>query len=411
MILRLYGPLERWFDKSWRPGEFELLKDVPALEPGGQPRMATDIPAAITTPDRVETRIGTLEFVDGFPTEETVELVYDNLDFLRGVEAFLTAMPAASVRAIRRASVTSASAQRDHDQSPRTCWTPVRSILTPTPRASTSGPCWTSRDGPMVVESPPNTLGMVNDFFFRYVADLGNAGPDKGKGGKYLFPAARLGGRDSRGLLHLPLADLREPAVLAWLPRGWRSRPRGEWRRSTADLPAGLAAGSARMRVQERLRALLQHDPRQRHRLLPRGPRGDRQRSRRGVQPGAPRPARRHRHREGHSVFEPDKRLRATLVEAVAVGNATARAISFRPRDPRAFYYENSAWFNRFVGGSHEFLRETGGRDLDARTMFHYPYIAVTPAMAIEMVGVGSQYAVAASTRTATTWTARRPTR
>ena len=38
-----------------------------------------------------------------------------------------------------------------------------------------------------VVESPPNTLGMVNDFFFRYVADLGNAGPDKGKGGKYLF--------------------------------------------------------------------------------------------------------------------------------------------------------------------------------------------------------------------------------
>ena len=42
-------------------------------------------------------------------------------------------------------------------------------------------------EGPVVVESPPNTLGMVNDFFFRYVADMGNAGPDKGKGGKYLF--------------------------------------------------------------------------------------------------------------------------------------------------------------------------------------------------------------------------------
>jgi hypothetical protein len=34
---------------------------------------------------------------------------------------------------------------------------------------------------------PPNTLGIVDDFLFRYVADLGNAGPDKGKGGKYLF--------------------------------------------------------------------------------------------------------------------------------------------------------------------------------------------------------------------------------
>ncbi len=45
---------------------------------------------------------------------------------------------------------------------------------------------------------------------------------------------------------------------------------------------------------------------------------------------------------------------------------------------------------------SHEFLRESGGRDLDARTMFHYPYTAVTPAMTIQMVGIGSQYAVAA---------------
>ncbi len=26
VILRLYGPLELWFDKTWRPGEIELLK-------------------------------------------------------------------------------------------------------------------------------------------------------------------------------------------------------------------------------------------------------------------------------------------------------------------------------------------------------------------------------------------------
>jgi len=25
-LLRLYGPLEPWFDKTWRPGEIELLK-------------------------------------------------------------------------------------------------------------------------------------------------------------------------------------------------------------------------------------------------------------------------------------------------------------------------------------------------------------------------------------------------
>jgi hypothetical protein len=26
MILRLYGPLEPWFDKTWRPGDIELVK-------------------------------------------------------------------------------------------------------------------------------------------------------------------------------------------------------------------------------------------------------------------------------------------------------------------------------------------------------------------------------------------------
>jgi hypothetical protein len=26
MILRLYGPLEPWFDQSWRPGEISLVE-------------------------------------------------------------------------------------------------------------------------------------------------------------------------------------------------------------------------------------------------------------------------------------------------------------------------------------------------------------------------------------------------
>ncbi len=63
--------------------------------------MTTDIPVAITTPDKMETRIGTLEFFDGAPSPETVELAYDNLDFLRGVEVFLNTIPAASLYAMR----------------------------------------------------------------------------------------------------------------------------------------------------------------------------------------------------------------------------------------------------------------------------------------------------------------------
>ena len=49
--------------------------------------------ASISTPDRVESRLGTLEFDDGAPSEATAALLYDHLDFVHGVEAFLGALP------------------------------------------------------------------------------------------------------------------------------------------------------------------------------------------------------------------------------------------------------------------------------------------------------------------------------
>ncbi len=61
------------------------------------------LPAATApTPDSVQTRIGNLEFFDGFPTAATTRTVYDNLDFLRGVEVFLNFIPMASLEGLRR---------------------------------------------------------------------------------------------------------------------------------------------------------------------------------------------------------------------------------------------------------------------------------------------------------------------
>ena len=102
VLLRLYGPLEPWFEGNWRPGNIEWMKDIPTVDaPSKKYKYETNTPESITTPDRIETRIGILEFFDGFPTKKTVTLVYDNLDFMRGVEAFLIAMPAASIHAMR----------------------------------------------------------------------------------------------------------------------------------------------------------------------------------------------------------------------------------------------------------------------------------------------------------------------
>ena len=42
-------------------------------------------------------------------------------------------------------------------------------------------------DGPMVIETPPNVLGIIDDHWFHYVTDFGNAGPDRGQGGRFLL--------------------------------------------------------------------------------------------------------------------------------------------------------------------------------------------------------------------------------
>ena len=64
--------------------------------------MPQTFPQSITTPDTVETRIGTLKFFDGLPDKETVQKVYDQLDFARGIETFLTGIAAASVQALKQ---------------------------------------------------------------------------------------------------------------------------------------------------------------------------------------------------------------------------------------------------------------------------------------------------------------------
>ena len=94
--------------------------------------------------------------------------------------------------------------------------------------------------------------------------------------------------------------------------------------------------------------------------------------------------------------FAPDERMKKILIRMAAVGNATSRAILFKSRMKQAYFYPNSAWCTPFVGGSYQFLSQPGVRNLDARTMmFYYSATGITPAMAAQIVGIGSQYAAA----------------
>jgi hypothetical protein len=108
--------------------------------------------------------------------------------------------------------------------------------------------------------------------------------------------------------------------------------------------------------------------------------------------------------------FHPGERMRRILQDAVTVGNATARTVSFAPRPEEGFaYYPGSAWFNMLFVGGYEFLDpppeltadgavtgpSDGARKLNARTAFFYPYTGITPAMCMRLPGLGSQYLIA----------------
>jgi hypothetical protein len=160
-----------------------------ALAQEPTPGYNTKIPESIMTPDKVETRIGTLEFFDGIPTEETAALLYDNLDFMRGVETFLNGIPATSIEGLRigLASLGAKSSNQAviFDQLMNS--NPI--FLTGNTDTVYCIPFLDlKKDGPTVIEIPPGLgPGTVNDAYFRFVIDMGPPGPDKGKGGKYLI--------------------------------------------------------------------------------------------------------------------------------------------------------------------------------------------------------------------------------
>ena len=148
----------------------------------------TPIPSELLTPDQVRTSVGTFNFFDGMPDAATVKASFDNLKFIRAYETFLTLMPAASIEMLRHG----------HEQIGVDDYTKVNlmSPLNSNPLFLTGntdtvyGSAFFNlqRTGPLVIEVPAGLgPGTINDAYFRFVADTGGPGPDKGKGGKYLI--------------------------------------------------------------------------------------------------------------------------------------------------------------------------------------------------------------------------------
>jgi hypothetical protein len=248
----------------------------------------------------------------------------------------------------------------------------------------------------MVLETPPNVLGVIDDFWFRNVIDFGLVGPDKGKGGKFLILPPGYTGEIPEGYIvaHSPTFN----NLFFWrgsLVNG-DPKPAVESFKATVKVyPLGKDASASKMTYvngsgkemntihannysfYEEINQVVQEEPSSAMDVETLG-----MLAAIGIEKG--------------KAFEPDARMKKILTDAAAVGNATARAIVFSQRDKEAYLYPNSAWNNycTLSGESYNFVRN-GSRVLDSRSYMYYYATINTPAMILKMVGAGSQYLMA----------------
>ena len=56
-------------------------------------KMTTPFAPGVAVPDKIESSIGTLNLDYGYPSADTVDKIYDNLDRSRALQAYLLALP------------------------------------------------------------------------------------------------------------------------------------------------------------------------------------------------------------------------------------------------------------------------------------------------------------------------------
>ena len=386
------------------------------------------IPPSLVTPDRVPTRLGTLDFKDGMPSAATAAKVYDHIDFTHAYDAFVNTMQGVNFEAIHRGF--QAAGVKDNEILVFSKLMDAKSLFL-TANADTVyfiGTLDLSK-GPTVLQTPPKALGTLDDAWWRWVIDFGVPGPDRGEGGKYLILPPGYDGPVPEGGFYVARARTNKVLILGRMflenndpqpavdairkfTRIYAYNPGGEGtsiarfldgkaRLSRIEPPPPMVFHEGSGKVMntvppndasfyELLNDLVQREPATALDPELMGPLAAI-----GIVKGKP--------------FAPDARMKKILGEAAAAGNAASRTLLMAPRDPSWYYYPDSAWTNFLFQSGYEFetpipqiTREgvkpypvTGYRQLDARSAFFYGITGITPAMAMRLPGVGSQYLLA----------------
>ena len=280
---------------------------------------------------KVDTRIGTLEFSNQYPSKESMETILDSMDFHGATQAFLWGIPMASFSNLQ---YYLHDAWKLNQTDFVVFGTREEKLGVLTANATTPYIVATpdlTRTGPLVVDMPAGMLaGMIDDFWERPIIDIGLVGPDKGKGGKYLITPPGYKGEKPEGYfvyesptnniflaIRIIEPDPKKGAALQAAFRIYPYKDRATARKGVYKKPAGkYFFGPPRgMAFWERL-----------HEILNREVVAERDRffmamlKRVGIEKGKP--------------FNPTDRQKKILEEAAFVGEAMAKA-----NDPATCYF------------------------------------------------------------------------
>jgi hypothetical protein len=389
------------------------------------------IPDSITTPDVIESRFGPLEFADGYPVADTATRLRDELNYVHAVQAFMSSIQGVSLWALRKGFGEVGIA--DNEFVVFSELMDSESVFL-TANADTVY-FWGNvdlADGPIVLEVPPNVLGVIDDFWFRWIGDFGAPGPDRGVGGRYLLLPPSYEGPLPEGGFFLyrsrtslvtvagraflvdgapapAAANIREHLELYPYSAGGFGSSIGQYLQGNGPLgphatpqsPRIVEGTGLRMNTVppndfghfEMLNELVQHEPAEALEPELAG-----LFAAVGIRKGEP--------------FAPDARLRSILEAAVTTANAASRmcGVGAHPDDRWRYYDEPTAWWNPLFEGGFEFLDPPPNiaadgtvdpypalhtRRLNARTAMFYSATLITPAMCMRLVNIGSQYLAA----------------
>lgn len=388
------------------------------------------IDESIPTSKVINSKIGKLSFPLGYPTDKTAQMLEDEMLYINAVNAYNNTIQGASLWALRKGFAELGAQDGDFIVSPEMV---DGKALMLTANMDTYY-FWGNLDlsnGPLVVETPPNVLGIFDDFWFNWISDFGLAGPDRGKGGKYLLVPHDYEGTLPEGGYYIAHAKTNLITMLGRLflvdnstansdmlvkenLKVYPYIPGSEGSSIGSYLNGkNTIAGLSKLKTPNfidvtgkdfntlppvnynhflYINELIQSQP-----VGSLSPEIMGQLAAIGIVKG--------------KEFNPDERTKSILNKAVKVANAYSRtaAMGALPNSPFRYYEEESSWWNPLFDGGYLFqtpppeigeggkiipYENDGARKITARTSFFYLATGITPAMCMRLTGIGSQYLV-----------------